>query len=86
MSRCVTKHMSLVQSVIINLINVVFSCVPYHSRFLTYQTKLSLLQLPANVVHMFWKGTVHARYHSLTFLALNQEDRKALIIEDHSPT
>ena len=35
------------------LTNVVLSCVPYHNHFLTYQTRLSLLQLPVNVVHVF---------------------------------
>jgi len=29
--------------IIINLINVVLSCVSYHNRFLTYQIILSLL-------------------------------------------
>ena len=43
MSRCVTYDMLLVWLVIINLTNVVLNCVPYHSRFPTYQTKLSLL-------------------------------------------
>jgi len=35
--------MSLVCLVVINLTNVVLSCVPYHSHFPAYQTKLSFV-------------------------------------------
>ena len=39
---CYLAYVSILL-IIINLINVVLSYVPYHSHFLTYQTRLSLL-------------------------------------------